>query len=110
MQLLFFDDTVLVRIQEFLQFVNAFLKLLTDVCIWKKQKYSMYELPVVRDYRDGKVSRAQLDACSTCDFSAPARDGLSQSSREQLRERSGEEIVDADIAAQLGGHDGPAHS
>jgi hypothetical protein len=34
---------------------------------YKKKKYSMYENKVVRDYRDGKVSKEQLDACSTCE-------------------------------------------
>lgn len=43
---------------------------------FKKKKYSMYELSVVRDYRDGKVSKEQLDALSTCDFEAVANDGL----------------------------------
>jgi sulfatase maturation enzyme AslB (radical SAM superfamily) len=40
------------------------------------KKYSMYEIPAVRDYRDGKVSKDQLDALSTCDMSATANDGL----------------------------------
>ena len=35
---------------------------------FKEKKYSMYELKVVRDYRDGKVSKAQLDALSTCEL------------------------------------------
>lgn len=34
---------------------------------FKKQKYSMYENQVVRDYRDGKVTKEELDACSTCE-------------------------------------------
>ena len=34
---------------------------------FKKKKYTMYELKVVRDYRDGKVSKEELDACSTCE-------------------------------------------
>ncbi|MBP3442040.1 MAG: radical SAM protein [Clostridia bacterium] len=34
---------------------------------FKKQKYSMYENKVVRDYRDGKVTKEELDACSTCE-------------------------------------------
>ena len=32
------------------------------------KKYSMYEIPAVRDYRDGRVTKEQLDACSTCEF------------------------------------------
>ena len=40
------------------------------------KKYSMYENPVVCAYRDGKVSKDQLDALSTCDLCAVAKDGL----------------------------------
>ena len=34
---------------------------------FSKKKYSMYENNIVRDYRDGKVTKEQLDACSTCE-------------------------------------------
>ena len=34
---------------------------------FKKKKYSMYENKIVRDFRDGKVTKEQLDACSTCE-------------------------------------------
>ena len=34
---------------------------------WKKKKYSMYENKIVRDFRDGKVTKETLDACSTCE-------------------------------------------
>jgi MoaA/NifB/PqqE/SkfB family radical SAM enzyme len=68
---------------------------------WKKKKYSMYELKVVRDYRDGKVTKEQLDRCSTCDLHAEIDNGLSAASKEQLREKSGEEIVAEDIQAQM---------
>lgn len=34
---------------------------------WEKKKYSMYENKIVRDYRDGKVSKERLDALSTCE-------------------------------------------
>ena len=34
---------------------------------FKKKKYSMYENRIVRDYRDGKVTKEELDACSTCE-------------------------------------------
>ena len=37
---------------------------------FKKKKYSMYENKIVRDYRDGKVTKEQLDACSTCEACA----------------------------------------
>lgn len=34
---------------------------------FKKKKYSMYENKTVRDYRDGKVTKEELDKCSTCE-------------------------------------------
>ncbi len=37
---------------------------------FKKKKYSMFENKIVRDYRDGKVTKEQLDACSTCESCA----------------------------------------
>ena len=66
-----------------------------------KHPYSMYENKIVRDYRDGKVTKEELDKCSTCDMCATINDGLSDASREQLKDKSGEEIVDADIAKQM---------
>ena len=51
---------------------------------WTSKKYSMYENKIVRDYRDGKVSKETLDACSTCDLNAQINDGLSEKSRERL--------------------------
>ncbi|MCI9360917.1 MAG: radical SAM protein [Hungatella sp.] len=36
--------------------------------IWRKKKYSMYELKIVRDYAEHKVSREELDSRSTCEF------------------------------------------
>jgi len=68
---------------------------------WTKKKYSMYELPIVRQYRDGKVSKDDLDKLSTCDVNATIDNGLSDASKEQLKHKSGEEIVDADIAKQM---------
>ena len=53
------------------------------------------------DYRDGKVSKEELDKCSTCDLCAVVNDGLSEASREQLKDRTGEEIVDEDIKGQM---------
>lgn len=43
---------------------------------WKKKKYSMYENRIVRDFRDGRVTKEELDRCSTCDYQATIRDGL----------------------------------
>ena len=68
---------------------------------WTSKKYSMYENKIVRDFQEGKVSKSQLDRCSTCDMHAVINDGLSQQSREQLVRKSGEEIVEADIAKQM---------
>jgi hypothetical protein len=68
---------------------------------WTKNKYSMYENKIVRDYRDGKVSKEELDKFSTCDMNAVINNGLSQESKEQLKDKTGEEIVDADIMAQM---------
>ena len=45
----------------------------------------MYENKIVRDYRDGKVKKEYLDRCSTCDMNAEAEDGLSETSREQIK-------------------------
>lgn len=67
---------------------------------FKDKKYSMYELPIVRDYKNGKVTKEELDKLSTCDMNAVVNDGLSDISREQLKNKTGEEIVDADIASQ----------
>lgn len=68
---------------------------------FKDKKYSMYELPAVRDYRDGKVTKQELDSLSTCDMNAVINDGLSQQSRDQLKNKTGEEIVDEDIRRQM---------
>jgi hypothetical protein len=68
---------------------------------WKKKKYSMYEIPAVRDYRDGKITKEQLDALSTCDLCAVADNGLSAASRAQLAGgTTGEELVAKDLARQ----------
>ena len=71
--------------------------------LFSKHPYSMYELKICRDYRDGKVSKKDLDKCSTCDMCATINDGLSEASKAQLIGRTGEEIVDADIASQMKG-------
>jgi hypothetical protein len=62
----------------------------------------MYENKIVRDYRDGKVTKEELDKCSTCDMCANVNNGLSVESMEQLKDKSGEQIVDEDIARQMG--------
>ena len=61
----------------------------------------MYENKICRDYRDGKVTKEELDKLSTCDLNAVVNDGLSESSRKQLENKSGEEIVNEDINKQF---------
>ena len=63
-------------------------------------KYSMYEQKIVRDLRDGKVTKEQLDKCSTCDMCATVNNGLSADSKEALKGKRGEDIVNADVASQ----------
>lgn len=67
---------------------------------FSKKKYSMYELKCVRDYRDGVLTKEQLDRCSTCDMNAVIDNGLSDASKEQLKNTTGEEIVAKDIERQ----------
>ncbi len=67
---------------------------------FKKKKYSMFENKIVRDYRDGKVTKEELDALSTCDMCATINNGLSDASNEQLKDKTGEEIVNADVQKQ----------
>jgi hypothetical protein len=64
------------------------------------KKYSMYENPICCDYRDGKVTKEQLDKCSTCDVNAVINNGLSDDSKEALKGKRGEDIVNADVAGQ----------
>lgn len=40
--------------------------------LFTKKPYSMYENKIVRDYRDGKVTKGELDRCSTCELYAKA--------------------------------------
>ncbi|MGN0524142.1 MAG: radical SAM/SPASM domain-containing protein [Eubacterium sp.] len=67
---------------------------------FKENKYSMYENKICRDYRDGRVTKEELDRLSTCDLNATADDGLSEASKIALEGTTGEAIVDADIAQQ----------
>lgn len=57
------------------------------------KKYDMHELSVVRDYEQGIVSKEQLDALSTCDISATANDGLSDTSRVEAHVYQTEEAL-----------------
>ena len=67
---------------------------------FKKKKYSMYENRIVRDFKSGKVTKEQLDKLSTCDMNAIINNGLSEASKEQLKTKSGEDIVNADVESQ----------
>lgn len=68
---------------------------------FKDKKYSMYENKICRDYRDGKVTKEELDKLSTCDFNATVNDGLRSASKSALVGTTGEAIVDADIENQM---------
>ena len=57
--------------------------------LFTKHPYSMYELKSCRDYRDGKVTKEELDKCSTCDMCAVINNGLSEASKEQLKTATG---------------------
>jgi hypothetical protein len=69
--------------------------------LFMKKPYSMFEHKIARDYRDGKVTKEELDKCSTCDLCASIHDGLSEASKEQLKYKTGEEIVDQEITSQM---------
>lgn len=49
--------------------------------LFSKHPYDMHELPIVCDYENGKVTKEELDALSTCDMTATVNDGLSEASR-----------------------------
>ena len=74
--------------------------------VWHKMKsllglkYSMYENQIVCDLRDGKVTKEELDKCSTCDMCATINNGLSADSLDALKGKRGEDIVNADVAGQ----------
>lgn len=68
---------------------------------WKKKKYSMYENKIVRDYRDGKVTKEELDKCSTCDMNCQINNGLSEASQKELLYKTGEQIVTEDLENQM---------
>ena len=48
----------------------------------------MYENKIVRDYRDGKVSKEELDNCSTCDMYAQVKNGLNAASMEKISDEN----------------------
>ncbi len=66
---------------------------------WKHNKYSMFESKTVCKYRDGRICKEELDACSTCDLYTAASDGLSAVSRLALNKTAKEAVYDAELAA-----------
>jgi MoaA/NifB/PqqE/SkfB family radical SAM enzyme len=77
--------------------------------LFSDHPYDMHELPIVCDYEDGKVTKEQLDALSTCDVSAPVNDGLSEASKAQAHVFETSEVlqhveaaVEASEAEQVG--------
>ena len=54
----------------------------------------MYENKICREYRDGKVTKDELDECSTCDKNCIVNNGLSEASKAQLVGKTGEEIAE----------------
>ena len=59
------------------------------------------QIQTLKDYKDGKVTKEELDKCSTCDMHCEVNDGLSDKSREILKEMSGEEFVEQNIKKQV---------
>ena len=59
-----------------------------------KHPYDMHELPIVRDYESGRVTKEELDALSTCDVSATVNDGLSAASKAQAHVFETSEVID----------------
>lgn len=68
---------------------------------YKKEKYSMTENKIVKEYQEGKVSKEELDKCSTCDLNCQVNNGLSEASKEQLKNKTGEELVEESIKQQM---------
>lgn len=69
--------------------------------IFTKLPCSMYANKMVSDNHDGIVTKEDFDKCSTCDACGVVNNGHSAACQEQLKNKTGEEIVDADIAMQM---------
>ena len=59
---------------------------------YKKDKYSMFENKIVRDYKEGRITKKELDECSTCDMNCLISDGLSEKSKEALKDNAEENV------------------
>lgn len=62
--------------------------------LFSKHPYDMHELSIVRNFEDGKVTKEQLDALSTCDMSATVNDGLSAASKADSHVYQTSEVID----------------
>jgi MoaA/NifB/PqqE/SkfB family radical SAM enzyme len=61
--------------------------------LFSSHPYDMHELHIVCDYEDGKVTKEQLDALSTCDVSATVNDGLSAASKAEAHVFETSEVI-----------------
>lgn len=64
--------------------------------LFSRHPYDMHELPIVRDYEEGRVTKEELDALSTCDMTAEVNDGLSEASRADAHVYETEEALEAE--------------
>lgn len=71
--------------------------------LFTKTPYSMFENRICCQYRDGKITKEQLDKWSTCDPNAVINNGLSEASQAQLRDNIGKSIVDIDFVQRMKG-------
>ena len=62
--------------------------------LFSNHPYDMHELSIVRNFEDGKVTKEQLDALSTCDMAATVNDGLSAASRADAHVYQTSEVID----------------
>ena len=60
----------------------------------------MFEPPSCCDDRDGQVTKELLAQLAPCDMNAVVNNGLSADSKEALKGKRGEDIVNADVASQ----------
>lgn len=64
---------------------------------YKQDKYLMEENKIVRYYKEGKVTKEEIDKLSTCDMNCLVSDGLSEKSKEALKENTADLIINSDI-------------
>lgn len=62
--------------------------------LFSNHPYDMHELSIVRNFEDGKVTKEQLDALSTCDMAATVNDGLSAASKADAHVYQTSEVID----------------